>query len=216
MELETSTTWTYPSLEEEEEVPVIEDHQEQEEALTLAWPRRTQRESYRRRRRSQEREYADDFFQPFRPERREMSPKVKDAAKPSEMSLRVEEAMKLLSDVWNSEMKAAVKHVKQSLLVTSAMMVVGAMVMGPPGLAVGGTIGGFLSFWMSKGKFKSVPQILKELPPAEKEKLCRQVRDIVRNLEWTDLVQLTKKVMANEDVRKQLLTLITGYVIKKL
>ncbi|XP_036159408.1 protein C19orf12-like [Myotis myotis] len=140
--------------------------------------------------------------------------KVKDARKPPEMSLRVEDAMNLLSDIWNAEqMKAAFKNVKQSLLVTGVMMVLGAIVMGPPGLAAGGGVGGCLSFWMSRGKFKSVPQILKELPPAEKEKLRRRVRDIVRNLEWTDAVQLTKMVMANEAVQKQLLKLIIHYDI---
>lgn len=140
--------------------------------------------------------------------------KVKDTTKSSEASLRVEDAMKLLSDVWNAEqMKAAFRNVKQSLLVTGAMMVLGAMVMGPPGLAAGGGVGGFLSFWMSRGKFKSVPQILKELSPAKKEKLRRQVRDIVRNLEWTDTAQLTKKVMANKAVQKQLLKLIIDYAI---
>ncbi|EPQ11043.1 hypothetical protein D623_10009545 [Myotis brandtii] len=132
------------------------------------------------------------------------------------MSLRMEDAMKLLSDIWNSEeRKTTFKHVREGALVTVTMVTIGGLVLGPLGLFLGGTFGGFLSFWMSRGKFKSVPQILKELPPAEKEKLRRHVRDIVRNLEWTDVVQLTKKVMANEAVQKQLLTLITSYVIKK-
>lgn len=69
---------------------------------------------------------------------------------------------------------------------------------------------------MTSGKFKPVPQILMELPPAEQEKLFRQVTDIVRNLDWTDAVQLTMLVMGSEALQQRLLTLLVGYLTKEL
>lgn len=69
---------------------------------------------------------------------------------------------------------------------------------------------------MTSEPFKPVPQILMELPPAEKEKLCRQVTDIVRNLDWTDAVQLTTLVMGSEALQQRLLALLVNYVTKEL
>lgn len=69
---------------------------------------------------------------------------------------------------------------------------------------------------MTSEPFKPVPQILMELPPAEKEKLYRQVTDIVRNLDWTDAVQLTTLVMGSEALQQRLLALLVNYVTKEL
>lgn len=69
---------------------------------------------------------------------------------------------------------------------------------------------------MTSGQFKPVPQILMELPPAEQEKLCQQVTDIVRNLDWTDAVQLTTLVMGSEALQQRLLALLVNYVTKEL
>lgn len=69
---------------------------------------------------------------------------------------------------------------------------------------------------MTSEPFKPVPQILMELPPAEQEKLCRQVTDIVRNLDWTDAVQLTTLVMGSEALQQRLLALLVNYVTKEL
>lgn len=41
-------------------------------------------------------------------------------------------------------------------------MIIGGLVGGQRGLAIGGAVGGLLGAWMSWGRFKSVPKILKE------------------------------------------------------
>lgn len=69
---------------------------------------------------------------------------------------------------------------------------------------------------MTSGQFKLVPQILMELPPAEQEKLLSQVSAIVRHLEGTDTVQLTKQVMDSEELQERLLALLMGYLTKEL
>ncbi|NXP02084.1 CS012 protein, partial [Certhia brachydactyla] len=54
---------------------------------------------------------------------------------------------------------------------------------------LGGAVGGLVG-WMTSGQFKSVPQILMELPAAEKEKLCAEAMTVVKNVQWTDAAQL--------------------------
>lgn len=113
-------------------------------------------------------------------------------------------------------MKAAVKHSGKGALVTGAVAFVGGLVGGPPGLAVGGAVGGLLGAWMTSGQFKPVTQILMELPPVEKQKLFNEASSIVRNLDWTDAVQLTMLVMGSEALQKQLMAMLVKYVTKEL
>ncbi|XP_014399545.1 PREDICTED: protein C19orf12 homolog [Myotis brandtii] len=146
-----------------------------------------------------------------------MPVRVKEAMKPPEKSLEVEDSMKLLSSLCKRKaMKATFKHAGRGALVTGAMALLGGLVGGPLGLAVGSAVGGLLAFWMHWGQFKSVSQILKELPPAEQEKLCHQVSVIIGNLQWTDVEHLTELVKGNKDLQKRLLKLLEGYVTKEL
>lgn len=113
-------------------------------------------------------------------------------------------------------MKAAVRHSRRGALVTGTVAFVGGLVGGPPGLAVGGAVGGLLGFWMATGKFKPIPQILMELPPAQKQKLFNKVMAIVRYLDWTDAVQLTALVMGRQSLKEELLAMLVNYVTKEL
>ncbi|XP_036131751.1 protein C19orf12 homolog isoform X2 [Molossus molossus] len=134
-----------------------------------------------------------------------------------EMPLAVEEVMRLLCSLSEAkQMKAAVKQSGRGALVAGTVAFVGGLVGGPPGIAVGGAVGGLLGAWMTSGQFKPVPQILMELPPAEQEKLFRQVNAILSDLDWTDAVQVTMLVMGSEALQQRLLTMLVGYVTKEL
>ncbi|XP_045387733.1 protein C19orf12 homolog isoform X1 [Lemur catta] len=133
------------------------------------------------------------------------------------MPVMVDDIMKLLCSVSEQrKMKAAVKHSGKGALVTGAVAFVGGLVGGPPGLAVGGAVGGLLGAWMASGEFKSVPQIIMELPPAEQQRLFNEATAIVRHLDWTDAVQLTALVMGSEALQQQLLAMLVTYVTKEL
>lgn len=80
----------------------------------------------------------------------------------------------------------------------------------------GGAIGGLLGAWMTSGQFQPVPQILMELPPAEKRKLYNEVLAIIGHLDWTDAVQLFRLVMGSTTLQEQLLAVLVGYLTKKL
>ncbi|XP_008046622.1 protein C19orf12 homolog isoform X1 [Carlito syrichta] len=133
------------------------------------------------------------------------------------MPVVVEDVLKLLCSISGSRrMKAAVKHAGRGALVTGAVAFIGGLTGGPPGLAVGGAVGGLLGAWMTSGQFKPVPQIVMELPPAEQQKLFNEATAIIRNLEWTDAVQLTALVMGSEALQQQLLAMLTNYLTKEL
>nr|AAH92099.1 1600014C10Rik protein [Mus musculus] len=140
-----------------------------------------------------------------------------DVTGSAEMSIMVDDVMRLLCSISQErKMKAAVKHSGKGAMVAGAMAFVGGLVGGPPGIAVGGLVGGLIGAWMTSGQFKPIPQILMELPPAEKQKLVNQVMAIIRHLDWTDAVQLTALVMSNQAMQQRLLAILTSYVTKEL
>ncbi|NXI23907.1 CS012 protein, partial [Sterrhoptilus dennistouni] len=80
---------------------------------------------------------------------------------------------------------------------------------------LGGAVGGLIG-WMTSGQFKSVPQILVELPSAEKQKLCAEATALVRNLNWIDAAHLIALVMANSSLTDKLLGVLTTYLTNEL
>lgn len=69
---------------------------------------------------------------------------------------------------------------------------------------------------MTSGQFRPVPQILAELPPAEQQKLYDEAVVILRNIDWTDIVQLTALVMGNASLQQKLLGVLMNYLSKEL
>lgn len=81
---------------------------------------------------------------------------------------------------------------------------------------LGGAVGGLLGAWMTSGQFKPIPQILMELPPVEQQRLYDDAYAIIRNLDWTDMAQLTALVMGNTAVQQKLLGVLMNYLTNEL
>nr|XP_034377648.1 protein C19orf12 homolog isoform X2 [Arvicanthis niloticus] len=114
------------------------------------------------------------------------------------------------------KMKAAIKHSAIGAVVVGAIAFFGGLVLGSGGIAVGGTVGGLLGAWMTSGQFKSIPQILMELPPDEQQKLANKAKAIIKNLDWKDVRQLTALVKSKPDILQKLLAMLTTYITEEL
>ncbi|XP_014439503.1 uncharacterized protein LOC102482520 isoform X2 [Tupaia chinensis] len=138
-----------------------------------------------------------------------------EAQGPPTMPIKEDVIMKLLCKISKQrKIKETINHLKRGALVTWLGAIVGGALGGPPGLAVGGAVGGLLGAWMTSGQFKPIHQIIMELPPAERQKLFKEVTAIIRNLEWIDVAQLTKQIMGSEVLQQQLLGVLKKYVTK--
>ncbi|NXK47444.1 CS012 protein, partial [Chauna torquata] len=133
------------------------------------------------------------------------------------MPISVDEVMQLLCHVSQEKgMKAAVKHSGRGALLAGATAFIGGLVGGPPGIAVGGALGGLFGAWMTSGQFRPVPQILLELPPAEQQKLYDEAVVILRRLDWTDIAQLTALVMGSTSLQQKLAAVVVNYLSREL
>ncbi|XP_037001045.2 protein C19orf12 homolog [Artibeus jamaicensis] len=133
------------------------------------------------------------------------------------MPVSVDKVMKLLCSISeNKKMRVSFTHSLRGGLITIVCAGIGTLFAGPPGLAVGGAVGGLLGTWMSSGQFQPVPQILMELPPTEQQKLYNEFMAIVRDLDWTDVVQLIALVTGSEPLKERLLAMLVDYLTREL
>ena len=76
--------------------------------------------------------------------------------------------------------------------ITGGCAFLGGLLAGPIGLAIGGASGGALAAYQTKGSFKSIGQILNDLPDDRKEEIALEIRSIIDKLDVTDLSELVK------------------------
>ncbi|XP_040266153.1 protein C19orf12 homolog [Bufo bufo] len=133
------------------------------------------------------------------------------------MPINVDDILCLLCHLSTEQkMKVAIKHSARGAVAAGAGAFVGGLLGGPPGIAVGGALGGVLGAWMANGQFKSVPQILMEMPPVQQQTLCEQIYAIIRNLDWTDATQLIMLVSGNAALQQRVAAALIGYVTQEL
>ncbi|XP_077476232.1 protein C19orf12 homolog [Stigmatopora argus] len=133
------------------------------------------------------------------------------------MAPRVDDVVRLCSQLSAQEqIKVAVRGAGRGALMAGGGAFVGALLGGPPGMAFGGVAGSLLAAWSASGQFRPLPQILAELPPAQREKLYEDVRAVLTGLDWTDAAHLLALVTGNAALRQRVLAALLAYVTKEL
>ncbi|XP_061878061.1 protein C19orf12 homolog [Entelurus aequoreus] len=133
------------------------------------------------------------------------------------MAPRVDDVMRLCCEISaHNDIKVAVKNSAKGAMLAGGSAFVGGMLGGPPGIAVGGVVGSLLGSWLTSGQFRPLPQILMELPPAQQQKLYRDVMAILSGLDWTDAAQLVAMVMGSATLQQQVTAALLNYITKEL
>ncbi|XP_034021223.1 protein C19orf12 homolog [Thalassophryne amazonica] len=130
---------------------------------------------------------------------------------------RMDDVMRLCCDISAQQhIKVAVRNCTRGAMVAGGAAFVGGMFAGPPGIALGGAVGGLLGSWLTSGQFKPLPQVLMELPPAQQQHLYDGVMAVLGSLDWTDVAQLVALVMGNATLQQQVTAALLNYVTKEL
>ncbi|XP_059207851.1 protein C19orf12 homolog [Centropristis striata] len=133
------------------------------------------------------------------------------------MAPRMDDVMRLCCEISaHDQIKVAVKNSTKGAMVAGGTAFVGGLLGGPPGIAVGGAVGGLLGSWLTSGQFRPLPQILMELPPAQRQKLYNDIEAVLSNLDWMDAAQLIALVMGNATLQQQVTAALMNYVTKQL
>lgn len=74
---------------------------------------------------------------------------------------------------------------------------------------LGGAIGGLGGYLLTRGKFKSVRQILKEMTSDQKRELFNEIRHALRGVACNSAPDLIAKVIASSSLKKKVIDVMT-------
>jgi len=115
------------------------------------------------------------------------------------------ELLRVLSDEKN--LRVTVTESGKGALVAGGVAGIGGLVLGPVGLALGGTVGGCLAAYMGHGKFKPLAKVIMEdIKDDQKLQLVNAVRGVMGNLDAGDAVTLIALVTSNDGLRNRVVT----------
>lgn len=134
------------------------------------------------------------------------------------MPLNTGEIMNALAIVSEHEhMRVAVKESAKGGVITGVSTVCGGLLLGPLGLALGGTFGGVTSYILSKNKFRPVPKILMEdLTDRQKQQLAGSVQAVINDLRVEDAAMLASLILADKALSITVLQLVTNFLKDQL
>lgn len=124
-------------------------------------------------------------------------------------------AISIVSD--NANVRVCVKQSGKGALVCGAMSLAGGLLLGPPGLAIGGTLGGLTAYKMSTGTFRPIGEILmNDLSDQQQEALVQHVQAAVADVGVSDLALLIPLLARNTDIQMAVLQTVTAFVTNEL
>lgn len=119
--------------------------------------------------------------------------------------------MAILAD--EDQLKVTVKSAGYGGVLAGLTTAVGGLVAGPPGLLVGGALGGVLAY-SSAGNFKPVSQVIKDMNAHERQLLYEAMKDIVENLRIDDYLALMAFLSGGPGlaIRQELITRMAAFL----
>ncbi|KAJ3596181.1 hypothetical protein NHX12_002590 [Muraenolepis orangiensis] len=130
---------------------------------------------------------------------------------------QINDVMKLCCELsTNQQIKSTVMGAKKGAAAGGWIMLVGELLGGPLGIAVGGVVGGLFGWWMTSGQFKPLPQVIMELTPHQQQRLYADVSAILGNQKWTYFAQLMALVMGNATLMQRVTAALLSFISKEL
>ncbi|XP_058467010.1 protein C19orf12 homolog [Malaya genurostris] len=125
------------------------------------------------------------------------------------------EAVGMLTDQRN--VRVTIKSSAKGAMVCGTTCFIGGLLGGPVGLAVGGTIGAIGAGMMSKGKFRSVNEIImQEMSDREREQLKERILKALSQFHPTDMAVLLPLIMGNAAAQQAILSTVISFVTNEM
>lgn len=134
------------------------------------------------------------------------------------MPINTNEVMTVLGQLADQHnVKVAVKHSMICGLAVGVATAIGGLLMGPLGLAVGGTLGSVVAAVKTSGEFKSVSQvILEDMTPYQQTQLAASCMKIIQDFRVEDIAILLPLLLNAPAAQQALLTQVTSYITNEM
>ena len=126
-------------------------------------------------------------------------------------AVELQRVMAILAD--EDELKVTVKSAAYGGVVAGITTTVGGLLAGPPGLMIGGAVGGLLAY-NTTGNFKPVSAVIKHMNAHERQLLYDTMKDIIDNLHIDDYLALIAFLSGGPGllVREQLMDRMASFL----
>uniref|UniRef100_A0A672L7Z0 Uncharacterized protein n=1 Tax=Sinocyclocheilus grahami TaxID=75366 RepID=A0A672L7Z0_SINGR len=129
------------------------------------------------------------------------------------MYRQLDDVMELCSKLSKTEqIKVTVDNSRQGVAVAGGGAFLGAILGGPPGIFIGIAVG----WWMTRGNFCPLHQMIIEMSPQQREKLYSELMEELGILAWDNLSELILSVMSNSSLKMQVLDILKSFARKQL
>jgi hypothetical protein len=129
------------------------------------------------------------------------------------MVFRTDEIVNIISKLSDeSGLKVTVNESVKGGVIAGTACTIGGVLLGPPGLAIGGAIGGCLAYILGNGKFKPVSDVIThDMRPEDRQQLVRSVERIVADLDAADAMHLLVLIQGNAVLKGQVISEVTNF-----
>ncbi|EDV43132.1 uncharacterized protein Dana_GF18336 [Drosophila ananassae] len=116
----------------------------------------------------------------------------------------------------NENIQVTVKEAGQGAAICAATTLIGGLLMGPRGLALGGAIGGLAAYGMAED-FKSLADVISEdLSESERNELKEHVIEAVTNITSVDIRELGWLILTNTTVQNLAMNAVKSFASDRL
>ena len=123
------------------------------------------------------------------------------------MVVRYQEILTLITTIGDDEnIRVTVKESLKGGLITGIAATIGGLILGPLGLAVGGTVGGISAYLASEEYRKISDVIIYDMPKVDQERLVRAITNIVNELDVHDAIELIAVVQGNSLIKAKIMS----------
>lgn len=129
------------------------------------------------------------------------------------MVIRTDEIVNIVSKLSDeSGLKVTVKESVKGGVIAGAACTIGGVLLGPPGLAIGGAIGGCLAYVFGNGKFRPVSDvIMHDMRNEDRQQLVHSVQRILADLDPADAMHLLVLINGNAALKGRVITEVTNF-----
>ncbi|XP_067007426.2 protein C19orf12 homolog isoform X2 [Anabrus simplex] len=134
------------------------------------------------------------------------------------MPINTQELMNVLATLSEQQnLRVAVKESFKGGCIAGAGAMVGGMLLGPPGLAIGGIVGACSASVMARNKFRPVAHIiLYDMTPRQQQQLATSIRAIVDDFRVEDAAMLLPLLLNNPTTHAAILSLVTEFITREM
>ena len=127
----------------------------------------------------------------------------------------LQRVMAILAD--EDQLKVTVKSSAYGGVIAGITTTVGGLLAGPPGLLVGGAVGGALAY-STAGNFKPASQVIRGMNAHDRQLLYDNVRDIIDNLAFDDYLALMAFLSGGPGllIRQQLMDRMVSFLREQM